>query len=90
MSDKLKDAVHHLTHNQKQADMDGVTVTVSREALSIVLDAARAYSEFEAKIEGLKIKEQNLYPPGLMSTARLMVYCEALDAVLEILKGGGA
>jgi len=34
---KLKEAVEQLQNHQKQLDMDGVTVGVSREALDIVL-----------------------------------------------------
>ena len=32
-------AFYHLRHHQQQADMDGVMVTVSRQALDEVLDA---------------------------------------------------
>ena len=71
--------------NYQQADMDGIMVLVSRQAIHEVADAAQAYADLPSKIEELR-KETDTVDLDVDIEAEIVN--NTLDDILNLLKEG--
>jgi hypothetical protein len=64
------DAYDHLRNHQKQADIDGTLVAVSRQALNEVLDDYDKLKELPAKASETMLQKRTPFPPWQRSSTR--------------------